>query len=67
MNSTEAAAYLNVNVATLWQHRRRGTGPRAVLVGRTLEYSVADLDAWVESRNVPGRRGRPLNAGRAAT
>ena len=64
MNSTEAAAYLNVRVETLWQHRRRGTGPRAVLVGRTLTYSATDLDAWVESRNVPGRRGRPLKATR---
>jgi predicted DNA-binding transcriptional regulator AlpA len=71
LTSDEAALLLGVPVATLrtWRSRRRGYGPRAVQVGGSIRYRLADLLAWIddhtESRdgNVPegieaSRRGK---------
>ena len=42
--------YLKVPVATLYQWRTQGTGPKASRVGRHLRYRLADVDRWVDSR-----------------
>jgi excisionase family DNA binding protein len=37
-----------IPVATLYQWRLKGTGPRALKVGRHLRYRRSDVDAWLE-------------------
>lgn len=50
LTSDEAALLLGVPVATLrtWRSRRRGYGPRAVQVGGSVRYRLADLLAWID-------------------
>jgi predicted DNA-binding transcriptional regulator AlpA len=50
LTSDEAALLLGVPVATLrtWRSRRRGYGPRAVRVGGSIRYRLADLLAWID-------------------
>ena len=50
LTSDEAALLLGVPVATLrtWRSRRRGYGPRAVQVGGSIRYRLADLLAWID-------------------
>ena len=50
LTSDEAALVLCVPVATLrmWRSRRRGYGPRAVQVGGSVRYRLADLLAWID-------------------
>ncbi len=50
LTSDEAALLLCVPVATLrvWRSRRRGYGPRAVQVGGSVRYRLADLLAWID-------------------
>ena len=50
MTTEEVAAYLNVPVATLYQWRVTGAGPRAARVGRHLRFRRVDVDAWLEQR-----------------
>lgn len=40
--------YLGVPVATIYQWRTKGTGPRAIKIGRHLRFRQEDLDAWIE-------------------
>ncbi|KES07565.1 DNA-binding protein [Streptomyces toyocaensis] len=37
------------SVETVYQWRRKRTGPRGFRVGRHLRYDPADVQAWVES------------------
>ncbi|MER6405193.1 DNA-binding protein [Streptomyces viridosporus] len=37
------------SVETVYQRRRKRTGPRGFRVGRHLRYDPADVQAWVES------------------
>jgi excisionase family DNA binding protein len=46
----EAAAYLNVPVATLRWWRSQGRGPKAVKLGRHLRYRQEDVDQWVDAQ-----------------
>jgi len=50
LTSDEAALVLCVPVATLrtWRSRRRGYGPRAVQVGGSIRYRLADIVAWID-------------------
>jgi predicted DNA-binding transcriptional regulator AlpA len=43
----EAAAMLRVHVNTLAEWRRRGQGPPAITVGRTVRYPLAAVRAWI--------------------
>jgi excisionase family DNA binding protein len=43
----QAAAHLNVPVATLRWWRAEGTGPPAVKLGRHLRYDKEEVDRWV--------------------
>lgn len=74
LTSDEAALVLALPVATLrtWRSRRRGYGPRAVQVGGSIRYRLADLLTWIdehtESENgdlpdgvEPSQRGRTFS------
>ncbi len=50
LRTPDAAAYLNVQPATLEQWRWNGKGPRFVKLGRAVRYRQADLDAFLEAR-----------------
>jgi excisionase family DNA binding protein len=47
---SEAAHRLKLSESYLNKARLTGGGPRFVRLGRAIRYSVADLDAWVQSR-----------------
>lgn len=44
---TEVSAFLGVPVATLYQWRHLGTGPRAYRLGKHLRYRQTDVEAWL--------------------
>jgi len=47
----EVSAFLGgVPVATLYQWRHRGIGPKSRRVGRHLRYKPEDVRAWVEQQ-----------------
>lgn len=50
LKTPEAAAYLNVQPATLEQWRWNGRGPKFCKIGRSCRYRLADLDAFLEER-----------------
>lgn len=50
MTTEELADYLGVPVATVYQWRTKGTGPRAIKVGRHLRFRAADVDAWLDEQ-----------------
>ncbi|MFJ9703263.1 helix-turn-helix domain-containing protein [Streptomyces fradiae] len=45
----DIAELLRVPVETVYQWRRKRTGPRGFRVGRHLRYDPVDVRAWVES------------------
>ncbi|MFJ9756031.1 helix-turn-helix domain-containing protein [Streptomyces sp. NPDC101149] len=45
----DVADLLDVPVETVYQWRRKGTGPRGFRVGRHLRFDPDDVRAWVES------------------
>jgi predicted DNA-binding transcriptional regulator AlpA len=47
---TEAAERLRLSKSTLDKLRCHGGGPTYFKLGRTVVYSVGDLDAWMASR-----------------
>lgn len=46
----EVSAYLGVPIATLYQWRHRGVGPRASKVGRHLRYRWADVERYLDDQ-----------------
>ncbi|WP_035909413.1 MULTISPECIES: AlpA family transcriptional regulator [unclassified Frankia] len=48
--AAEAARFLGVPVATLYQWRTRKVGPRAYRVGKWLRYDPTDVRAWLAER-----------------
>lgn len=46
----EAAAYIKLGQSTLAKLFLTGDGPTAVKVGRSVRYSIADLDNWMNLR-----------------
>ncbi len=42
--------YLGVPVATIYQWRTKGIGPRAIRVGRHLRFRREDLNAWIDQQ-----------------
>jgi predicted DNA-binding transcriptional regulator AlpA len=46
----EAAKHLRLSKSTLDKLRCHGGGPTYFKLGRTVVYSVSDLDAWMTSR-----------------
>lgn len=49
----DVARYLGVPVATVYAWRTRGTGPRAIRVGRHLRWRESDVLAWAEQNADP--------------
>lgn len=47
LTRAQAAAYLQVGVATLAKRHMVGTGPIACKLGRSVRYRRSDLDAWM--------------------
>lgn len=45
----DVAEILGVPVETVYQWRRKRTGPRGFRVGRHLRYDPVDVRVWVES------------------
>lgn len=50
LTTSEAAAYLNIQPATMEQHRWNGRGPSFVKIGRSVRYRQADLDTFLAER-----------------
>ncbi|HET6918357.1 MAG TPA: helix-turn-helix domain-containing protein [Jiangellaceae bacterium] len=56
LTAQEIADFLGVPLATVYVWSTRGTGPRALRVGRHLRYRRRDVDAWLDTR---GREAQP--------
>lgn len=50
MTTQQVATYLGVPIATIYQWRTRGLGPRASRIGRHLRWRRSEVDGWVEQR-----------------
>lgn len=48
----EVSQYLGVPVATLYQWRHRGIGPKVHKLGRHLRYRWTEVEAWVDQQAV---------------
>ena len=46
----DLADLLGVPIETVYQWRRKGTGPRGFRVGRHLRYDPEDVQTWVASQ-----------------
>jgi excisionase family DNA binding protein len=46
----ELADYLNLPLNTIYDWRRRGTGPKGIRAGRHIRYPWSEIDAWVASQ-----------------
>lgn len=46
----ELSEYLGIPVATLYDWRVDGVGPRAVKLGRSLRYPESCVRAWIEEK-----------------
>lgn len=47
----QVAEYLVVSINTVYDWRRRRTGPKASKVGIHLRYRWEDVDAWLEKQS----------------
>lgn len=47
----DVAEYYGVPVATLYQWRHRGIGPKSAKIGRHVRYRVEDVDAYFEAQS----------------
>ena len=56
LNEKDAALYLGMSRIWLSQSRMRGTGPVYIKLGRTIRYSISDLDTYLESHRVRRRK-----------
>ena len=57
LTTAQAAAYISKPVPTLRWWRHMNTGPKSYLIGRTVVYDRADLDAWVADQKAATARG----------
>jgi excisionase family DNA binding protein len=60
----EVAEMLAVPVGTLYAWRHKGTGPRALKVGRHLRYRAADVGEWLDSLAAKDRAVARVAGGR---
>jgi excisionase family DNA binding protein len=54
MSTVEAAKYLQLKPSTLEVWRFNNKGPAYLKVGRLVQYRKADLEQWINSRQVSG-------------
>ena len=50
MTTEQLAEFLQVPLATLYQWRHKGTGPKGMKVGKHVRYRRADVEAWLETQ-----------------
>jgi excisionase family DNA binding protein len=50
LTTADAARYLAIGRQTLPKLRLRGSGPPFLKFGRTVRYSIEDLDEWARTR-----------------
>jgi predicted DNA-binding transcriptional regulator AlpA len=50
----EVSYFLGIPVATLYQWKCEGRGPKSRRVGRYLRYRPADVHAWLDGLDVSG-------------
>lgn len=50
LTPVDVADLLGIPVETIYQWRRKHTGPRGFRVGRHLRFDPKDVRAWVDSR-----------------
>lgn len=51
LTNDEVAALLRVSPMTIRDHRKKGTGPRALKVGGAVRYSRRDVEQWIAQQN----------------
>ena len=56
LKEKEVAALIDVSVYTLRQHRYKGVGLPYVKYGKSVRYSIADIEAYLESRKIDHHR-----------
>lgn len=56
LSPRELAEYLGIPVATLYQWRHRGEGPRGFRIGKHVRYRLIDVDEWIEEQLEDARR-----------
>jgi predicted DNA-binding transcriptional regulator AlpA len=44
----ELSRQIGRGIMTLFRWRKSNTGPKAIKIGRTPLYAVAEVDAWIE-------------------
>jgi excisionase family DNA binding protein len=54
LTPVDLAELLGVPVETVYQWRRKRTGPRGFRVGRHLRYDPQDVRAWIEQQMTVG-------------
>jgi predicted DNA-binding transcriptional regulator AlpA len=47
LSTLQAARYCGLSQRTLEKRRTIGGGPRFIKLGRSVKYTVADLDEWI--------------------
>lgn len=51
LTTQNVADYLGVPVATIYQWKYLGTGPRAIRVGRHLRFRPGDVESWLDANS----------------
>ena len=49
----ELADYLGVPVATIYDWRVDGKGSRGIRIGRSVKFTVSDVQAWIDAHREP--------------
>jgi len=55
LTAREVAPLLGVGVSTVYEWQRKGLIPYIRLPGHGVRFRASDLQAWIESRLVPGQ------------
>ena len=58
LTAKEVAPLLGVGVSTVYEWQRKGLIPYIRLPGHGVRFRASDLQAWIESRLVPGQNSR---------
>jgi predicted DNA-binding transcriptional regulator AlpA len=53
----DLSGMLQVPVATIYQWRHRGEGPRPMRLGKYLRFDPADVASWIEARKACSGEG----------
>jgi len=54
----ELADYLGIPLATVYNWRAHGRGPRGYRVGRGVRYRLGDVEEWLEQNSDENRAAR---------